>query len=198
MVLRRSRDGPRGYDARVRVALVVLVGVAACGRIQFDPLADAATAGGDGSVPAPDAPPPMVCSTTGLTCTDGGFMKCGDACFAYCNDTMPQSSAIDRCAAWSGALASIASTAEQTCVLGLLTNDAWIGLVQDVGAGDVDLGWRWLDGTVAPITGWFSGEPEDGGAPEDGAEQCALQGGGGWLDAVCADNKPLICKRPAL
>ena len=180
-------------------AIAFIVALPACGRIGFGTDDDAPAATGDASV-VRDAPTPMPCTATGLTCegASAGIRACDGTCLAFCNQGVTPTVAAARCAAWSGALVSVGSASELACLTALPTNDAWLGLEQAPGSTQLDAGWTWADGTPGSGLPWKTGEPDDNGGIEDGEEQCSLLAGGGvFLDVSCANTKPFLCERPA-
>ena len=82
----------------------------------------------------------------------------------------------------SGHLVSISSVAENTFVLGLITNPAfwfidganngegpWIGGWQPTGSSEPGGGWQWVTGEPWSYTRWAGGEPNNSGGAEDRA-----------------------------
>ena len=177
-------------------AVVLCLVLAGCGRLSFDPRADAALAGDDAPALPADAAidarvdaTPMLCTT--MPCTGGSFfLTCNGRCFSTCRDTVTQSEATTRCNAWGGALISLHTAGEVSCLNAIAgSGSVWIGYVQASGATTSTAGWSWTDGSSPVFTNWAGGEPSDGDGVEDGTEQCGhIYPGGGWNDRPCSST----------
>jgi hypothetical protein len=177
--------------------VAMLVVLASCGRINFDPIRSDDAAHDDAR--AADAgidAPPLACTAANLHCPAGAFvMACGSTCYAVCLDTGPQSFGAATCAAWPGNLARIDSTTDQNCANNI-ANDAWIGLVQDPSTTTPSAGWTWTVGGAMTYVNWMTGDPDDQDGLEDGTEQCAISSIGTWIDEPCNAVKVTLCSRP--
>jgi hypothetical protein len=172
--------------------------LAGCGRVSFDPRTDAALTGDD--APLGDAAPsdtlidavvdaPMFCTTIPCSGTSR-FSSCGPRCFVTCEETLNQGDATARCNQWGGALVSIHSANEVSCLNTIAgTGSVWIGYTQATGATSLTAGWSWTDGSSPTYVNWAGGEPSDGDGAEDGTEQCGhIYPGGGWNDRPCSST----------
>lgn len=181
-----------------RVTLVLVL--ASCGRVYFDPLSDGSVAPGD-MRPA-DARPidavPLACSADNLPCANPDFVACGATCFASCLDIVTQPDAAAACDAWGGGgtLARIANASEQTC-MEMIANANFIGLQQAAGEPTLAGAWTWRTGEPLTYVNWRIMEPDDLDDTEDGQEQCGLSSAGTWVDTACNDPKTYACSRPA-
>jgi len=171
------------------------------------PPVDAATppadAMADAAVPPVDAPPPLPCTTAGLSCGGGTAVAfaCGTQCWVKCTASVSRDTARTACAGWTGTLGEIDDATEETCVTQHITvSTFWIGAIQDAGAATPGDLWTW-NGTTpfTPMTytSWATGKPDDADGVENGMEQCAtIRPGGTWDDNSCAAALPFFCRRP--
>ncbi|MDP2309909.1 MAG: MopE-related protein [Pseudomonadota bacterium] len=120
--------------------------------------------------------------------------SCVDAGGGYsaCALSTTWSGASEACATFGAHLAVAADAADNAIIGGIardvLGSSAWFGLT-DLATEGV---WAYEDGTVAPFTQWWSGEPND-----SGGEDCAGTGFGDWgwwNDYGCSSSLPFICE----
>jgi hypothetical protein len=85
-------------------------------------------------------------------------------------------------------LVDIQSPEENAFVLGLITQQGWIGANDLLQEGS----FRWLEGPALDYANWNSGEPND-----LNGEDCAeMRTNGTWNDLPCQHTLPAICKGP--
>jgi hypothetical protein len=139
------------------------------------------------------------CGVQGLTCSGNAVAyQCADTCWVGCSESLPHNTASTRCTQWGGRLAPFESSSDQQCFRDYIqpSDDAWTGLEQMTGAASPAAGWSWNgDGLATPFLNWGSGQPDDGDANEDGAQQCAqiLDGTNKWQDVPCSATFTFAC-----
>lgn len=154
----------------------------------------------DATLHPPDGAGPdsghAVCSFSGLTCSGGiGSIVCNNVCFVTCTEGVTEPEAETRCSAWGGHLASILSQADEDCLGNAHPAAVWIGYVQAANQASVSAGWNWVAGQPVTYTNWGTGQPDDGDAVENGAEQCAYKSTMGvWEDEVCTAPTGFACR----
>jgi len=161
----------------VRGAIAIL-GLTACGRIEFAPLDDAGRDVAVDMMSLECVPPPCAGAATARLC--------GDRCFAACAEIVMAVDSAPRCTAWGGTLAVMRYQADVDCVTGLSSSQLWMGYFQIVNAATPAAGWSWVDGDPSTFVNWAAGEPNDGATVESNTEQCGeLYPDGSWNDEAC-------------
>ena len=165
------------------VALALGLLFVSCGRRNFN----------DGVVDAA----PLVCTPPAAGCTNGTAYVCGGVCYVYCTNTVSRPAAAATCESWGGCLSVIESQAANNCVASEVTDQTWIGALQDNNATDTSASWRWCDGALISYRQWSTGAPDDADDSESGEEQCAaMYPTGDWFDTSCSGVRRFCCSRP--
>ncbi|MBP9206753.1 MAG: C-type lectin domain-containing protein [Kofleriaceae bacterium] len=142
-----------------------------------------------------DAAP--ACTFPASGCVGGRSYSCGGACFVTCPGPATRPAAAAVCGDWGGALAQADTAVRADCAAAqLLGPEAYIGGLQAGGAGEVDTGWTWPDGSTFAFTRWNAGEPDDSDTIESGSENClVLAPSGFWFDGQCDVPFSFVCMR---
>ncbi|HHO50715.1 MAG TPA: hypothetical protein ENK18_07520 [Deltaproteobacteria bacterium] len=119
----------------------------------------------------------------------------GDHVWQICLSLLTWPGAQAACAADGWHLPSIADASEQAdlySVVAPFSDVFWIGF-NDLEAEGT---WLWEDDTPTSFDAWRYGEPNNGGGPYAGEEDCAeIEPLGEWDDQPCDDLQPYVCER---
>lgn len=164
------------------------------------------------AAPGDDAPGDgalFTCDFPGVQCPGGvplQVLACGvggGECWVGCVHGTPQSpaQAMQFCANLGMKLGAFDSAADESCVRAAgIDGQIMLGITQLAGQGAPGDGWvRISDGMPAAYLNWAGGQPNDGGAVEDGGEQCAASSSNTqWQDLPCAPvaSARWICRAP--
>ncbi|XP_013122862.2 CD209 antigen-like protein E [Oreochromis niloticus] len=128
------------------------------------------------------------------TCPEG-WSNFNHSCYLLSESSGSWDAARKDCRDRQADLVVINSPEEQTAILKIATEEAWIGLNDKEQEGT----WKWVDGTPLTLMYWKQNQPDNGGGvPKWGEEDCVHFSGNkkqSWNDRSCSDNYKWICEK---
>jgi len=168
----------------MNTALGLLFAAAACGRYQFEAIADEG---------APDA------ARTLLEMPGCVLATCDGVALHLCSTLATWQEGQAACTAASSTLARIETASHAVCVGYAMASAgieyAWIGLVQAPGQPAPDVGWTWNGSPAATTIFWAPAEPSDIDAVESDEHDCGRVQAPNALaaDRNCGDRMAYLC-----
>ncbi|XP_027034994.2 lymphocyte antigen 75-like [Tachysurus fulvidraco] len=107
--------------------------------------------------------------------------KTGNSRYIYISNPLSWAAAQAFCRLYYTDLVTITSATENSVILGMISENTWIGLYRDT--------WRWTDHTIFSTTSWLATQPDQ----YQWKQGCGFISNGQAVDTLCTNIMPFFC-----